>query len=87
MSTASLVLTSYLQSTKYSLESTVNGDNNTIKNEQTSHYNISSVDLSSDADDQCPTWKTLGFELFEIIFLTIMGIGAIFGNSYSEVRD
>ena len=48
------------------------------KNEQKSHYYISSVDLSADADDQCQTWKTLGFELFEIIVLTIMGIGAIY---------
>ena len=51
-----------------------------VKNEQKSHYNILPVDLSSDADDQCPTWKTLDFDLFEIIILSIMGIGAIYGT-------
>ena len=50
-----------------------------VKNEQKNHYHILSLDLSTDEEDQCPTWKTLGFELFKIIVLTVMVLGAIYG--------
>ena len=58
----------------------MSGDANVIKKSQKNHYNILSLDISTDAEDQCPTWKTLGFELFEIIVLTVIGLGAIYGT-------
>ena len=50
------------------------------KESQKIHYNIIILDISTDAEDQCPTWKTLGFEQFEIIVLTVIGLGAIYGT-------
>ena len=47
------------------------------KNEQKSYYDILSLDLSTEAEDQCQTWKTLGFELFEMI---VIGLGEIYGT-------
>ena len=50
---------SYFLSIKCSIDSTENGDDNLIRNEN--KYDISSVDLSKDGDGKCTTWK--GFAL------------------------
>ena len=56
-------------------DSTVNGDDNLIKNEN--KYDIFSVDLSEDREGKCTTWKSLGFEVFEIVIITCLAIIAI----------
>ena len=56
-------------------DSTVNGDDNHIKNEN--KYDIFSVDLSEDREGKCATCKSLGFEVFEIIIITCLAIIAI----------
>ena len=43
----------------------MNGYDNLIRKEN--KYDILSVDLSKDRVGKCTTWKSLGFEVFEII--------------------
>ena len=62
-------VTSYFLSLKCKIKSTVNGNENQIKNEN--KYDISSVDFSKD-DKKCSKWSSMGTETFEIILLVTL---------------
>ena len=67
-----LVLTTYFLSMKCSIDSAMNGNDNLIRNRN--KYDIFSVDLSKDGDGKCTEWKSLGFEVFEIIISIFLAI-------------
>ena len=65
-----LVLTSYFISIKFLIKSTVNNDDNLIRNKN--KYNIFSLDLPKDRDRKCSTWNFLDLEVLGIIILIFL---------------
>lgn len=83
--TAILILISVLYSqTGHSIiETCENGvENQAIKSETQSHIDFLNVDISSNEQDcncaECSTLQYMGLEIFEIICLSLIGIGLVY---------
>ena len=68
--TTSMGIMIYFLTLKCSNDSTVEGDNDIIRNQI--KYDILSVDMSNDIGQKCSKWSYVGFEIFEILVLIII---------------